>query len=95
MLQGLTRLAILGDFTRAGEGVALDDVSALILTFLLNQGTPVREQGIQRIALLPSPACPTEISTSSSQPSFPLACQQAGVTGADAIDLLKTAWRAQ
>ena len=28
VLQGLTRLAILGDFTRAGEGVALDDVSA-------------------------------------------------------------------
>mmetsp|Transcript_39597 Transcript_39597/g.73843 ORF Transcript_39597/g.73843 Transcript_39597/m.73843 type:complete len:121 (+) Transcript_39597:221-583(+) len=27
VLQGLTRLAILGDFTRAGEGVALDDVS--------------------------------------------------------------------
>mmetsp|Transcript_77393 Transcript_77393/g.185467 ORF Transcript_77393/g.185467 Transcript_77393/m.185467 type:complete len:387 (+) Transcript_77393:55-1215(+) len=43
VLQGLTRLAILGDFTRAGEGVALDDVS---------------------------------ISTSSTQPSFPLACQQ-------------------
>ncbi|CAE8657121.1 unnamed protein product, partial [Polarella glacialis] len=27
VLAGLTRLAILGDFTRAGEGVALDDVS--------------------------------------------------------------------
>lgn len=28
VLQGLTRLAILGDFTRAGEGVAVDDISA-------------------------------------------------------------------
>eukprot|EP00931_Biecheleriopsis_adriatica_P121179 TRINITY_DN96267_c0_g1_i1.p1 TRINITY_DN96267_c0_g1~~TRINITY_DN96267_c0_g1_i1.p1 ORF type:complete len:393 (-),score=62.62 TRINITY_DN96267_c0_g1_i1:60-1238(-) len=27
VLQGLSRVAILGDFTRAGEGVALDDVS--------------------------------------------------------------------
>ena len=28
VLQGLTRVAILGDFTRAGEGVAVDDISA-------------------------------------------------------------------
>ena len=27
VLQGLTRVAILGDFTRAGEGVAVDDIS--------------------------------------------------------------------
>lgn len=27
VLQGLTRVAILGDFTRAGEGVAIDDIS--------------------------------------------------------------------
>eukprot|EP00913_Durusdinium_trenchii_P035681 g33386.t1 len=27
VLAGLTRLAILGDVTRAGEGVALDDIS--------------------------------------------------------------------
>merc|ERR1712151_1115396 len=27
VLAGLTRLRILGDFTRAGEGVAIDDVS--------------------------------------------------------------------
>ena len=34
VLQGLTRLAILGDFTRAGEGVAVDDVSVLFLLCL-------------------------------------------------------------
>lgn len=43
VLSGLTRMKILGDFTKAGEGVAIDDVS---------------------------------ISSATSQPAFPLACQQ-------------------
>lgn len=32
VLAGLTRLAILGDFTRAGEGVAIDDVAVISAT---------------------------------------------------------------
>merc|ERR1711920_288467 len=43
VLSGLTKVKILGDFTKAGEGVALDDVS---------------------------------IGSSSTQPVYPLACQQ-------------------
>lgn len=43
VLAGLTRLKILGDFTKAGEGVAIDDVS---------------------------------ISSATTQPAFPLECQQ-------------------
>jgi hypothetical protein len=43
VLAGLTKLKILGDFTKAGEGVAIDDVS---------------------------------VSSATTQPAFPLACQQ-------------------
>lgn len=50
VLQGLTTLKILGDFTQAGEGVAIDDVS---------------------------------VSSASSQPAFPLECQQGCVCAHD------------
>ena len=65
VLQGLTRLAILGDFTRAGEGVAVDDISApgcKCWDFIIGLKAGNR----------------SEISTADAQPSFPLACQQAG-----------------
>jgi len=53
VLQGLTKLKILGDFTKAGEGVAIDDVS---------------------------------ISSSATQPVFPLECQQGCVCAHDPRD---------
>mmetsp|Transcript_31406 Transcript_31406/g.56930 ORF Transcript_31406/g.56930 Transcript_31406/m.56930 type:complete len:389 (-) Transcript_31406:141-1307(-) len=42
VLAGLTRLAILGDFTKAGEGVALDDVS--ISTHSVQPNAPLKCQ---------------------------------------------------
>lgn len=60
VLQGLSRIAILGDFTRAGEGVALDDIFLTAAPDSMQPTHPLRcQQGCvcRHNVLLTRPTC--------------------------------------